>query len=84
MAHDEMLNIRELDTAVLDRYRHQIWFYFAEKDDWVEQGRDAILQVFRVGPDTLRVVHGHRDIPHAFCISLSYYTLCCLDIDCDR
>jgi hypothetical protein len=71
MAHDEMLNIRELDTATLDKYRHQIWFYFAEKDDWVEQGREMILQVFRADPaSTVRVVHGHRDIPHAFCISV--------------
>ncbi|OJA16252.1 hypothetical protein AZE42_00046 [Rhizopogon vesiculosus] len=69
MAHDEMLNIRELDIATLDKYQHQIWFYFAEKDDWVEQGREKILQVFRADPSTVRVVHGHRDIPHAFCIN---------------
>ncbi|KAG1749818.1 uncharacterized protein EDB91DRAFT_1109833 [Suillus paluster] len=71
MAHDEMLNIRELDAATLDKHRHQIWFYFAEKDDWVDQGRETILQVFRADSSTVKVVHGHRDIPHAFCINHS-------------
>jgi len=69
MAHDEMLTIRELDTTILDKYRHQIWFYFAEQDDWVERGREMILQVSRAEPGTTRVVHGHRNIPHAFCIN---------------
>lgn len=76
MAHDEMLTIRELDTATLERYRHQIWFYFAEQDDWVERGREMILQVSRADPGTARVVHGHRDIPHAFCISASLNAIC--------
>lgn len=71
MANDEMISIRELDVATLDTYRHQIWFYFAEKDDWVDQGRETILQVFRADPDTVKVVHGHCDIPHAFCINHS-------------
>ncbi|KAG1784137.1 hypothetical protein EV702DRAFT_1057620 [Suillus placidus] len=71
MAHDEMLSIRELDVATLDTYRHQIWLYFAENDDWVDQGRETILQVFRADPGTVKVVHGHRDIPHAFCINHS-------------
>ncbi|KAG0704358.1 hypothetical protein DFH29DRAFT_911989 [Suillus ampliporus] len=71
MAHDEMLNIRELDAATLDKYQHQICFYFAEKDDWVDRGRETILQVFRADPGTVKVVHGHRDIPHAFCINHS-------------
>ncbi|KAG1825749.1 uncharacterized protein BJ212DRAFT_1315857 [Suillus subaureus] len=69
MAHDEMLSIRELDVTTLETYRHQIWFYFAENDDWVDKGREMILQVFGPEPDTVKVVHGHRDIPHAFCIS---------------
>ncbi|KAG2159663.1 uncharacterized protein EDB93DRAFT_1196124 [Suillus bovinus] len=71
MAHDEMLSIRELDVATLDTYRHQIWFYFAENDDWVDRGKETILHVFRADPDTVKVVHGHRDIPHAFCINHS-------------
>ncbi|KAG2154661.1 hypothetical protein DEU56DRAFT_769645 [Suillus clintonianus] len=71
MAHDEMLNIKELDAATLDKYRHQLWFYFADHDDWVDQGRETILQVFRADPGTVKVVHGHRDIPHAFCINNS-------------
>lgn len=75
MANDEMISIRELDVATLDTYRHQIWFYFAEKDDWVDQGRETILQVFRADPDTVKVVHGHCDIPHAFCISVSLYLI---------
>lgn len=71
MAHDEMLNIKDLDAVTLDKYRHQIWFYFAENDDWVDQGRETILQVFGADPGTVKVVHGRRDIPHAFCINHS-------------
>ncbi|KAG2075090.1 hypothetical protein BDR04DRAFT_1091931 [Suillus decipiens] len=71
MAHDEMLSIRELDVATLNTYRHQIWVYFAEHDDWVDKGREVILQVFRPDRTTVKVVHGHRDIPHAFCINHS-------------
>lgn len=71
MAHDEMLSIRELDVTTLDTYRHQIWFYFAETDDWVDQGRETILQVFKADPGTVKVVHGHYEIPHAFCINHS-------------
>lgn len=69
MAHDEMLSIRELDVATLDTFQRQIWFYFAENDDWVDKGRESILQVFMPEPGTVKVVHGHRDIPHAFCIN---------------
>ncbi|KAG2045036.1 hypothetical protein BDR03DRAFT_930084 [Suillus americanus] len=69
MAHDEMLSIRELDVATLDTFQRQIWFYFAENDDWVDKGRESILQVFMPEPGTMKVVHGHRDIPHAFCIN---------------
>lgn len=78
MAHDEMLSIRELDVATLDTYRHRIWFYFAENDDWVDQGRETILQAFRADPDTVKVVHGYRDIPHAFCISVFLYLIICV------
>lgn len=83
MAHDEMLDIRELDVTTLEKHRHQICFYFAEKDDWVDQARETILQAFRADPGTVRVVHGHRDIPHAFCISMSFVSdlLCYLDSD---
>jgi len=77
MAHDEMLNIRELDAATLDKYRHEIWIYFAEMDDWVGRERESILKVFKVDIGTVRVVNGHRDIPHAFCISVSLYQFFC-------
>ncbi|KDQ63374.1 hypothetical protein JAAARDRAFT_29400 [Jaapia argillacea MUCL 33604] len=69
MAHDEMKTIRELDVALLDEYRHRICMYFAEDDDWVGEQREAILAAFQADPGTVRIVHGHPDIPHAFCIN---------------
>jgi hypothetical protein len=72
LAHYEMREIRDLDQSVLVENRSKIWMYFAERDDWVGEHRDEILRVFQAGSeaeDSVRIVHGHRDIPHAFCIS---------------
>jgi hypothetical protein len=69
MGHEEMVNIRDLDTALLDEHKDRIWLYYAEKDGWVGNQKEAVLRAIDAYPGYVRVVHGHRDIPHAFCIS---------------
>lgn len=69
MAQDEMRTIRDLDTHSLDIHKHHLWFYFAERDDWVGAQREVVLRALQTEPDSVRIVRGHRDIPHAFCIS---------------
>jgi len=69
MGHEEMVNIRDLDTALLDEHKDRIWLYYAEKDGWVGNQKEAVLRAIDAYPGYVRVVHGHRDIPHAFCIN---------------
>ncbi|KAJ7293406.1 hypothetical protein C8J57DRAFT_1268958 [Mycena rebaudengoi] len=67
MADDEMGAIRELDTALLDEYKHRLHFYFAEEDQWVGEYKYSILRSLKDGS----VVHGQPGVPHAFCIDHS-------------
>lgn len=69
LADEEMRTIRALDERLLRDHQHKLWLYFAERDDWVGNGREEIIKVFRPDHEALRVVHGEADIPHAFCIS---------------
>lgn len=69
MAHDEMQNIRDLELPLLEEHRGKLWFYFAENDDWVGGEKNSLLRSLKSDLDVVRVVHGHHDIPHAFCIS---------------
>jgi hypothetical protein len=69
MAHDEMQTIRDLDISLLKGSHRQLRIYFAERDDWVGEQREFILQAFDAGSENVKIVHGHQDIPHAFCIS---------------
>lgn len=68
MAGHEMTTIRDLDVDLLTSNKDRIWMYFAEEDEWVGEHKDTISKVFD-DRQSVRVVHGHRDIPHAFCIS---------------
>jgi len=69
MACDEMETIRDLDVPLLFANTHRLRLYFAERDDWVGEQRELIMQVLDQDKGSLRIVHGDRDIPHAFCIS---------------
>lgn len=73
MAHDEMQTIRELDVHTLQIYSHRIHLYFAEEDDWVGDQRNAILRAFDQDQGSVKIVYGHQNIPHAFCISESSF-----------
>ena len=61
--------IKELDVPLLRRHQHLLHFYFAEQDDWVGKYRAEILKSFQPDVGSVKVVGGHKDIPHAFCIS---------------
>lgn len=67
MAHDEMINIRRLDSELLNRHKSLLWLYFAQCDDWVGQQKAVILGAF--GGDEARICHGKPGVQHAFCIS---------------
>jgi hypothetical protein len=69
MAHEEMQTIRDLDRSLLEEHKHRICVYFADRDDWVGEQREAIIQAFQADPGHTRIVRGGSDIPHAFCIS---------------
>lgn len=75
MAHDEMNTIKELDVELLRYHQRHINFYFAEKDDWVGEQREVVLSAIDADPGSVKVVHGEKDIPHAFCISEYFWTL---------
>ncbi|KAJ7783590.1 hypothetical protein DFH07DRAFT_788326 [Mycena maculata] len=68
MAHEEMITIRELDTALLTEHIHRIYLYFAEEDEWVSHHRSSIARIF-VGDQAARVVGGQAGVPHAFCLN---------------
>jgi hypothetical protein len=69
MAHEEMDTIKDLDVELLRAHRQKLYFYFAEKDDWVGEQREEIMKALNYEAGDVKVVHGERDIPHAFCIS---------------
>lgn len=69
MAHDEMNTIKDLDTGLIQQHLDHICFYFAENDDWVGTEREVILSTVDTSISFVNVVHGGKDIPHAFCIS---------------
>ena len=64
MARDEMHIITALDVSFLSQHSSKLWFYYAERDDWVGKERESVMQVLRE-PAAFRTVPG---IPHAFCI----------------
>jgi hypothetical protein len=76
MANDEMETVRELDTDFLRDFAQNSWFYYAEEDDWVGEQFAVVLRALR-GTGTLtesHVVLGRPGIPHAFCISASFFS----------
>jgi len=69
LAHDEMINIRRLDSELLNRHSDLLWIYFAQRDDWVGQQMATILEAF--GGDEARIFHDESGVQHAFCINQS-------------
>ncbi|KAF9447797.1 alpha/beta-hydrolase [Macrolepiota fuliginosa MF-IS2] len=70
MGHEEMLQIREPDVALLHEHRDRLWFYFAEHDDWVGKQKEYIINKLKPEAGSLRITYGDPKIPHAF--SLNY------------
>jgi Lipid-droplet associated hydrolase len=71
MANEEMKTIRDLDIDVIEQYQHKLWFYYADRDDWVGEEKQRLFGSL----DHIRVAHPSRfivasaGVPHAFCIS---------------
>jgi len=72
MAHDEMETVRDLDADFLREFAENLWFYYAEEDDWVGEQRGVMLRALRGTAAESHVVHGRRGVPHAFCISAAF------------
>lgn len=75
MANDEMETVRELDTDFLRDFAQNLWFYYAEEDGWVGEQFAVVLRALRDtgAPTEGHVVLGPPGIPHAFCISASFF-----------
>ena len=73
MANDEMETVRELDTDFLRDFAQNSWFYYAEKDDWVGEQFAVVLGALRGTRTESHVVLGRPGMPHAFCISTSFF-----------
>lgn len=71
MAHDEMINICRLDSDLLNKHKDLLWFYFAQRDDWVGEQKAVIIGAFE--GDKARIFHGEPGVQHAFCISESVF-----------
>jgi len=69
MGDEEMVEIQDLDVELLHQNRQRIWFYFADRDDWVGKQKTAILESFKPDAGSLRITYGNSYVPHAFCIS---------------
>lgn len=77
MANQEMNEIKALDDSngsvgqSLREHSERMWFYYAEKDDWVGNEKEEVIQVLKEAHEEhhVRVVHGQEGIPHSFCIS---------------
>lgn len=64
-----MKTIRDVDATLLQEHKHRLHMFFVEEDHWVGEQKDAILRVFDADPGSVKVIHGHADIPHNFCTS---------------
>lgn len=73
MANDEMETVRELDTDFLRDFGQNLWFYYAEEDDWVGEQFAVVLRTLPGTPTKSHVVVGRPGIPHAFCISAPFF-----------
>ena len=81
MGAEEMKSIRALDVATLKKFKHNLYFYYANTDRWVGKEREVVLQAFDPNNESAQIVHGPNGVPHAFCISrliFFYFYVVCL------
>jgi len=71
MAHEEMVRIGDLDVPTLENNKQKLWMFLAEKDDWVGSNKEALIEAMAGELSSIRIVHGERGIPHAYCINHS-------------
>ncbi|KAF8578408.1 alpha/beta-hydrolase [Ramaria rubella] len=63
MSHDEMRIITTPEIPLLTQHASKLWFYYADKDDWVGQERERVAELLG---DSAAIVYCR--VPHAFCI----------------
>jgi len=63
--------IKDLDISTIEQYRHKLWFYYAEQDDWVGEEKKRVMGLLDTITQPSRFVLGSNGVPHAFCISES-------------
>jgi len=68
MANEEMKAIRDLDIDIIKQYQHKLWFYYAERDDWVGEEKKRLLRLLDPITYPSRYVLAPTGVPHAFCI----------------
>lgn len=68
LAHEEMNIIKDLDKALLADVKPISYWLFAEKDGWVGNNGESIIQEIVDHASPSRVVQ-RSDIPHSFPIS---------------
>lgn len=69
LAYNEMNTIKELDVDLLQKYRDRIHIFFADTDGWVGGQKETIIKALDADQESVQIIHGQHDIPHAFCIS---------------
>ncbi|KAH7106748.1 hypothetical protein BKA62DRAFT_825381 [Auriculariales sp. MPI-PUGE-AT-0066] len=67
MAHNEMVQMRSIDTDILSAHTEKFWAIFANGDAWLGEEQEA--RVVRTLGESDRLVH--LDVPHAFSINHS-------------
>jgi hypothetical protein len=74
MAHDELETVRDLDTDFLREFAENLWFYYADEDDWVGDQRGVVLRALQGTAMESHVIHDRGGAPHAFCISAACFS----------
>ncbi|KAF8913031.1 hypothetical protein CPB84DRAFT_1957423 [Gymnopilus junonius] len=69
MAYQEMKYIRDLDLDLLEQHKPKLYFYYAQKDDWIGEERQRVFHAMNAEEQSLNMLLAPKGIPHAFCIS---------------
>lgn len=69
MAYQEMKLIRDLDLTLLEQHKPKLYFYYAQRDDWVGEERLHVFRAMNAEEQSPNILLAPEGVPHAFCIS---------------
>jgi len=72
MADEEMLQVRELDIALIQQHRAKLWIYYAEKDNWIAEEQTKVEKAMEdqnLLGTVDRITHCRHSVPHAFSLN---------------